>query len=80
MWPTLKYLYLAIRLGTLWQNLTGVKAKEATTTATAYTLAATTILEDPGVQAWLARLSPEEQRKFVDGLPLFIWGLDTLTE
>ena len=38
------------------------------------------ILEDPGVQKWMARLSPDEQRKFVDGLPVFVWGLDAMTE
>ena len=29
---------------------------------------------------WLVRLSPADQTKFVDGLPVFVWGLDALTE
>jgi len=33
-----------------------------------------------GVQKWVARLSPGEQSKFVEGLPVFLWGLDALTE
>jgi len=32
------------------------------------------------VQKWLTRLSPEEQARFIDGLPVFVWGLDALTE
>jgi len=37
-------------------------------------------LDDPGVQRWLGRLSPEEQARFTEGLPVFVWGLDALTE
>jgi len=29
---------------------------------------------------WLGRLSPADQTKFVDGPPVFVWGLDVLTE
>jgi len=80
VWGTLKYLYLAIRLGTLWENLQRVKASDATTTSESYQPAAAVVLEDPGVQKWLARLSPADQAKFVDGLPVFVWGLDAMTE
>ena len=80
MWSTLKYLYLAIRLGTLWENLKGVSARDAATTSESYQPAAAVILEDPGIQKWLARLSPDEQRKFVEGLPVFVWGLEAMTE
>jgi len=45
------------------------------------------ILDDPGVQKLarlrrvkLIRLSPDEQAKFVDGLPVFVRGLDAMTE
>ena len=50
------------------------------TTSESYQPAAAVILEDPGVQKWMARLSPDEQRKFVDGLRVFVWGLDVMTE
>jgi hypothetical protein len=80
MWSTLKYLYLAIRLGTLWENLQGVKAKDPATTSEAYQPAAAAVLEDPGVQRWLAGLSPADQVRFVEGLPVFVWGLDAMTE
>ncbi len=43
-------------------------------------LAAAVILETPGGQKWLARLSPEEQRKSAEGFPMFVWGLDAVTE
>ena len=29
---------------------------------------------------WLGRLSPEEQARFTEGLPVFVWGLDALIE
>ena len=41
---------------------------------------AAAIRGDPGVQSWLARLSPEEHDAFVEGLPTFVWGLDALTK
>ena len=80
MWTWMKYLYLAIRLGTLWENLKTVRSSDPTTTSEAYQPAAAAILEDPGVQRWLSRLSPEEQARFTEGLPVFVWGLDALTE
>jgi len=80
MWSVMKYLYLAIRLGTLWENLKTVRSSDPTTTSEAYQPAAAAILEDPGVQRWLSRLSPEEQARFTEGLPVFVWGLDALTE
>ena len=80
MWSWLKYMYLAIRLGTLWENLKGVRASDTSTTSEYYQPASAAILEDPGVQRWLSRLSPEEQARFTEGLPVFVWGLDALTE
>jgi len=80
MWSWFKYLYVAIRLGTLWENLKGVRASDPSTTSESYQPAAAAILDDPGVQKWLGRLSAEEQVKFTDGLPVFVWGLDALTE
>jgi hypothetical protein len=80
MWSWLKYLYVAIRLGTLWENLKGIRASDPSTTSESYQPAAAAILDDPGVQKWLGRLSPEEQAKFTGGLPVFIWALDSMTE
>jgi hypothetical protein len=94
-----KYLYLAIRLGTLWENpsaslratpeghppvVSAVEPRkrprnhQPVLSASWRTAAA--ILGDPGVQRWLGRLSPEEQARFTEGLPVFVWGLDALTE
>jgi hypothetical protein len=73
-------MYLAIRLGTLWENLKGVRASDPSTTSESYQPASAAILEDPGVQRWLSRLSPEEQARFTEGLSVFVWGLDALTE
>jgi hypothetical protein len=50
------------------------------TTSESYQPAAAAVLDDPGVQRWLGRLSPEEQARFTEGLPVFVWGLDALTE
>jgi hypothetical protein len=80
MWSWMKYLYLALRLATLWENLMGVKANAATTSAADYQPAAAVVLADPGVQGWLGKLAPAEQAKFTEALPLFIWGLDNMTE
>ena len=80
MWSWLKYMYLAIRLGTLWENLKAVRASDPAVTSDAYQPASAAILDDPGVQMWLGRLSPEEQARFTEGLPVFVWGLDALTE
>ena len=80
MWTWMKYLYLAIRLGTLWENLKGIRASGPSTTSESYQPASAAILDDPGVQRWLSRLSPEEQARFTEGLPVFVWGLDALTE
>ncbi len=80
MWTWTKYLYLAVRLGTLFENLKGVHASDPAVTSEAYQPAAAAILDDPGVQRWLGRLSPEEQERFIAGLPVFVWGLDALTE
>ena len=84
----MKYLYLAIRLGTLFENLKAVRASDPAVTSESYQPASAAIpstplrasLDDPGVQRWLARLSPEEQARFTEGLPVFVWGLDALTE
>jgi len=73
-------MYLAIRLGTLWENLKGVRASDPSTTSESYQSASAAILDDPGVQRWLSRLSAEEQARFTEGLPVFVWGLDALTE
>jgi len=60
--------------------LKGVAAQDAATTSESYQPAAAVIPEDAGVQKWMARLSPDDQRKFADGLPVFVWGLDAMTE
>jgi len=80
MWSWLKYMYPAIRLGTLWENLKGVRASDPSTTSESYQPASAAILDDPGVQRWLGRLSPEEQARFTEGLPVFVWALDNMTE
>jgi len=80
VWTWMKYLYLAIRLGTLWENLKGIRASDPSTTSESYQPASAAILDDPGVQRWLGRLSSEEQARFTEGLPVFVWGLDALTE
>jgi hypothetical protein len=80
MWSWMKYLYLALRLATLWENLAGVKAKAAGTSAADYEPAAAVVLADPNVQNWLGKLKAEEQAQFSGALPLFIWGLDNMTE
>jgi len=80
VWTWMKYLYLAIRLGTLWENLKGIRASDPSTTSESYQPASAAILGDPGVERWLGRLSPEEQARFTEGLPVFVWGLDALTE
>ena len=51
----MKYLYLAIRLGTLWENLKGIGASEHPKNRTSYQPAAAAILGDPGMQKWLGR-------------------------
>ena len=38
------------------------------------------VLDDPAVQKWLVRLSPADQAKLADRLPVFVWGLDAMTE
>jgi hypothetical protein len=38
------------------------------------------LLEDPAVRKWMARLSPDEQRKSVEGLPVFAEGPDAMRE
>jgi hypothetical protein len=38
--------------------------------------AATVSLADSGVQKWLGQLSPDEQARFTEGLPVFVWGLE----
>jgi len=80
MWTWMKYLYLALRLATLWENLVKVQAKDPMTTAESYQPAAGVVLADPSVERWLGRLSLEEQAKFTEALPLFIWGLDSMAE
>jgi len=80
VWSWMKYLYLAIRLGTLWDNLKGVRASDPATTSESYQPAAAAVLSDPGVQRWIERLSPEDQAKFTEGLPTFVWALDAMTE
>jgi len=80
VWTWMKYLYLAIRLGTLFENLKAVRASDPAATSESYQPAAAAILGDPGVEKWLGRLSPEEQARFTEGLPVFVWGLDALTE
>lgn len=80
MWKWMKYLYLALRLATLWENLKAVRAKAPETTAMSYAPAAEAMLTDDGVQRWLGRLTESEQSKFVESLPLFIWGLDNMVE
>jgi hypothetical protein len=67
-------------LGTLFENLKAVRASDPAITSESYQPAAAAVLGDPGVQKWLGRLSPEEQARFTEGLPVFVWGLDTLTE
>jgi hypothetical protein len=76
----MKYLYLALRLATLWENLMKVKAKDAATTAESYGPAAAVLLADEGMKRWLERLGPEEAARFTEALPLFIWGLDNMAE
>ena len=80
MWTWMKYLYLAIRLGTLFENLKAVRASDPAVTSESYQPASAAILDEPGVQRWMSRLSPEEQARFNEGLPVFLWGLDALTE
>jgi len=80
VWTWMKYLYLAIRLGTLFENLKAVRASDPAVSSESYQPASAAILDDPGVQTWLGRLSPEEQARFTEGLPVFVWGLDALTE
>jgi len=80
VWTWIKYLYLAIRLGTLFENLKAVRASAPAVSSESYQPASAAILDDPGVQKWLGRLSPEEQARFTEGLPVFVWGLDALTE
>jgi hypothetical protein len=80
MWSWMKYLYLAIRLGTLWENLKAIRAGDAATTSESYQPAAAAVLDDPNVQRWLGRLTPDEQARFTAGLPTFIWALDQMTE
>ena len=80
MWSWMKYFYLALRLATLWEQLSAVKAKAPETSPADYAPAAAVVLEDPGVQRWLARLGPQQQAQFADSLPLFIWGLDNMAE
>jgi len=53
VWTWMKYLYLAIRLGTLWENLKGIRASDPSTTSESYQPASAAILDDPGVQRWL---------------------------
>ncbi|NIM07244.1 MAG: hypothetical protein GTO55_11370 [Armatimonadetes bacterium] len=80
MWSWIKYLYVALRLATLWENLTKVNAKDPATTPESYAPAAAVLLSEPGVKRWLERLNPENQAKFTESLPLFIWGLDNMVE
>lgn len=56
MWTWMKYLYLAIRLGTLWENLKAVRASDPAVSSESYQPASAAILEDPGVQRWLLQL------------------------
>jgi len=62
LWTWMKYLYLAIRLGTLFENLKVVRASDPAVTSESYQPASAAILGDPGVQKWLGRLSSEEPR------------------
>lgn len=80
MWKWMKYFYLAIRLGSLWENLKAVNASDPATTAEDYQPAAAAVLDDPGVQEWMARLPLEQQELMRAGSPLIIWALDRLTE
>jgi hypothetical protein len=80
VWAWTKYLYLAIRLGTLFENLKAVRASDPSTASESYQPAAAVVLDDPSVQRWLGRLSPDEQARFVAGLPVFVWALDAMTE
>jgi len=80
MWNWMKYLYIAIRLGVLFENLKAVKAKDPATTTASYEPAAAVLLSDPSVQKFVARLSPEEQTSFVANLPTFVFMLDFMTE
>lgn len=79
---------MAIRLGTLFENLKAVRASDPAVSSESYQPASAAIpstslragLGDPGVQRWLSRLSPEEQARFTEGLSVFVWGLDAMTE
>lgn len=64
----------------LWENLKAVKAKHRDTTAELYVPAAAALLETRKIERWLEKRTPEEQERFRESLPLFIWGLDRLTE
>ena len=79
MWSWMKYLYVAIRLGSLWENIRGVRARDPLTTSESYQEAAGAMLADEGVQRWLGRIPPEDAQRFTEGLPVFIWGIDNMT-
>lgn len=80
MWSMMKYLYLAIRLGTLWENLKAVRAKDPATTTEMYQPAAAAVLSDPSMVKFVATLPAEDGQKFVEQYPLFLRSLDFLTE
>jgi len=76
----MKYFYLAMRLSSLWENLKAVTASDPATTAEDYLPAAAAVIDDPGVQEWMARLPLEQQQLVRTASPLVIWALDKLTE
>jgi len=80
MWNVLKYLTLAIRLGTFFGNLQAVKANDPATGAESYQPAADTLLSSGDGQKFLARLTGAQQAAVIAALPLAIWLLDHLTE
>jgi len=80
LWVWYRYFLIAMRLATLWENLRMVNAKHPNTDASSYQEAAGALLSDEKLGQWLTGLSPEDQARFSETLPLLIWALDSITE
>jgi len=80
MWNLWQYLTMVMKLAAIWQNLKAVKGSDASTSPVSYQPAADAVLTEPAIQRWLAKRSPGHRSMFEQGLPLFLWGLDSLTE
>jgi len=80
----LKLMGWALGLSEVLNDLKAVKAKAPETSAADYTEAASAILAQPGVDAWLARVEgkygPGKADAIRAELPFVLWGIDFATE